>query len=370
LKQGRILYLITRAMHAGAQTQLLDIMKHSQDRFDVSLGIGEEGFMSEATRQIGAPVHLLPHLVRPFHPVKDIRAYEETKALIEKVRPDLIHPYAYKTRVIGGLAAQRLGVLSVFTDQGWPFTGESPWHWKMTTIPSERWAASKCAKLITVSEFDRQLALQNQIAPPEKIVTIHNTVPDHPLRANPGAEGEVRIIMVARFEAQKDHSLLVRALSGVDENFRILFVGTGVLQPQVEAEAKALGMSDKVDFLGSREDVPDLLASSHLFALISNWEGFPLTTAEAMRAGLPVVVSDVGGAKEALLDGENGFVVPQGDLETVRDRLVRLIRDPALRARMSVASRKYFETELSFQLMVDRTHAVYDEVLARRKRAA
>jgi glycosyltransferase involved in cell wall biosynthesis len=105
------------------------------------------------------------------------------------------------------------------------------------------------------------------------------------------------------------------------------------------------------------------MAECHAFALISNWEGFPRTTLEAMRAGLPVVVSDVGGASEAVGEGVTGFKISRGDVDGLRQRLRALTNDPILRKEMGQAARKLYESEFSFDHMFRQTVRVYKELL-------
>src|SRR5690625_4825019 len=87
-----------------------------------------------------------------------------------------------------------------------------------------------------------------------------------------------------------------------------------------------------------------------------------------MRAGLPVVVSDVGGAGEAITEGVNGFIIRQGDVTTLRNRIENLVSDAQLRQRMGVAARKYYEDYLTFDQMYQTTLSVYHQVLATRSR--
>jgi glycosyltransferase involved in cell wall biosynthesis len=129
------------------------------------------------------------------------------------------------------------------------------------------------------------------------------------------------------------------------------------------ALARHLGLETRCEFLGARDDVPALLAQSHVFVLASNYEGFPISTLEGMRAGLPVVASDVGGVKEAIVEGESGFLFPKGDAEALRQKLRPLIQDPALRQRMGQAARLRYEERFSLEGMLTRVEEVYREVL-------
>src|SRR5690625_1911063 len=120
--------------------------------------------------------------------------------------------------------------------------------------------------------------------------------------------GVVNIVKVDRFDKQKNHEELVRALHDLD-SIHVHFIGDGPLEESIKALVEELKAEEKFTFWGSRDDVDQILAKGQLFALVSNWEGFPRSTIEAMRAGLPVVVSDVGGAGEAITECVNCLII-------------------------------------------------------------
>ena len=173
--------------------------------------------------------------------------------------------------------------------------------------------------------------------------------------------------MVARFGAQKDHPTLLRALAGLlDLPWEIDLIGDGELMGQTQAMAAELGLANRIHFLGQRRDVDELLARAQASILATNWEGFPLSILEAMRAGLPVVATEVAGIAESVRDGETGYLVPRGDVEVLRDRIRRLLADADLRTRLGANGRKRFEGHFTLPLFVQNTLAVYEEVVGTR----
>ncbi|HEY3284182.1 MAG TPA: glycosyltransferase, partial [Armatimonadota bacterium] len=156
----------------------------------------------------------------------------------------------------------------------------------------------------------------------------------------------------------KDHATLIRASQGLT-GCRVLFVGGGPNGPKMEAISRELGTTGHVEFLGERCDILDLLAGSHIFVLATHWEGLPISIQEAMRAGLPVVATDVDGVKEEVIDGETGRLVPHKDPEALRAVLLELMGDPELRARMGRAGRARWEQEFSLEAMLAKTDVVY-----------
>jgi glycosyltransferase involved in cell wall biosynthesis len=127
--------------------------------------------------------------------------------------------------------------------------------------------------------------------------------------------------------------------------------------------AASLGIGPRIHFLGQRTDVDRLLAQAQVGVLVSKWEGFPLSILEAMRAGLPVVASDVGGVAEAVQNEATGYVVPRADVRQLRDRIAAVLTSPDLRIRLGTQGRARYEQHFTLERMVARTLAVYREVL-------
>jgi glycosyltransferase involved in cell wall biosynthesis len=114
-----------------------------------------------------------------------------------------------------------------------------------------------------------------------------------------------------------------------------------------------------------REDVPNLIAASQVYLLISHWEGFPRSILEALRAGLPIVATDVDGVREAVIDGETGYLIPENDHALLAERLRQLLKDPALRTAQARAARAHYEAHFTFDRLVDEALALYESVMPR-----
>lgn len=355
----KVLMLITRAELGGAQCHVVDLLEGLQGKFELHLGTGEEGYLTEAARRLRVPAHIIPDLVQPMSPIRDYRAVRQVKRLIEELKPDLVHAHTSKAGIIGRLAAAWTGTPAIFTAHTWCFAEGTSWKWKLIGTPIERLAARWSSAIINVSEANRQLALQRGVRSGGAMLTVHNGIADTAHRASVGGCDAPAVVMVARFAPQKAQAALLEAASGIDLPFRIVFVGDGPTRPALEQMSERLGLAKKVEFLGERRDVARILAASQIFALPTNWEGFPLSILEAMRAGLPVVVSDVGGVKEAVLDGETGLLSAAGDIGGFREGLRRLIEDASLRVRLGHAGRARFEREFTVNGMLQKTAMVY-----------
>ena len=172
--------------------------------------------------------------------------------------------------------------------------------------------------------------------------------------------------MVARFGAQKDHPTLFRALAQLrDHPWQLDLIGDGPLMGEMEALSASLGLGGRVHFLGQRSDVDRILSEAQVSLLVTNWEGFPLSILEAMRAGLPVVASSVGGVGESVVNEETGYLVPRGDVAALKERIARLLSDPELRVRMGAGGRNRFQRAFTLAHSVNRTLDVYRSVVSR-----
>lgn len=362
----KIAYLLTRSdtiggSHIHVRDLGVALMKMGHEVFII---IGGSGPIVNHLENFGLKVIVIPELKRNISPYSDLKSYFNITDKLRTLEPDIISAHSSKAGFIGRLAARKLSIPVLFTAHGWAFTSGKSFVARILYKYLEKLATFFTDFIITVSDYDKKLALHNLPVQDDKLKTIHNGMKDIDpgLLANPGKEGIVNIIKVARFDQQKNHAGLLRAVSDLS-NIRLHFVGDGPLLQDVKQLADSLGMSQSIKYYGRIEHVEKVLAEGQIFALVSNWEGFPRSTVEAMRAGLPVVVSNVGGAAEAVENGVNGFVVEKNDNKKLRTVLKRLTEDPELRIKMGNASRKHYEQYLTFDQMFSETVDIYKKLL-------
>jgi len=362
----RILYIISRAdALGGASVHVRDMAIEALARgHEVSVAVGGEGPVTEALADAAVPYRSLRHLKRELHPWHDTLAVLELRQVIKVLQPDLVSAHASKAGFLGRMAARWAGVPVIYTPHCWSFVDGFPRAGLYRR--AEKLAARWADRIVAVAEEERQIALRKGICAGSKITTIHNGMPDVApgLLASP-ATSPPRMVMIARFEEQKDHPTLVRALTQLEDlPWSLDLVGDGPTMAGVRKQVAEAGLTTRVNFLGYRTDIPQILAQAQIYLLISNWEGFPRSIIEAMRAGLPVVASDVGGSREAVQEDVTGFTVPKGDAVDLASKLRILLTDPAARARMGSAGRASYENNFTFRRMADRTFRLYEEVIA------
>ena len=235
-------------------------------------------------------------------------------------------------------------------------------------------------RVICVSRSTHDDHIQLLGRDPDKIVAVPNCIdlekfsphaaPDG-LRAELGIEPDTPIVgTVSRFgERRKGNSYFLQMAASLATNHpraRFLLAGDGPLRSELEAEARELGIADRVFFTGDRRDIPRVLSAMTVFVMPSLYEGGPYTVLEAMGCGVPTVSTPVGLVPDAIVHGESGFLVPPADAAALATAVRRLLADPGLRQRFARNGRAVVEQRFSAAAMVEGVVEVYRDVLRQR----
>jgi glycosyltransferase involved in cell wall biosynthesis len=362
----KIVFLVTRSDNIGGShihirdlgTQLL------KDGHEVTVFIGGDGPIIDYYKNFGLNTINIPNLKRNISPINDLKSFFEIKKKLKDFSPDIVSTHSSKAGFIGRLASRALSIPVIFTAHGWSFTTGKSTISRVIYKFLEKIITPFTDFVITVSDYDRNLAIKHLNINLNKIKTIYNGMRDidPSFYANPAKQGKVNIVKVARFDQQKNHRDLLRAASGL-RNIELHFIGDGPLLNEVKKFAKSLGMFDNVKFYGRVENVHEILSKCQIFTLISNWEGFPRSTVEAMRAGLPVIVTNVGGAAEAVSHNVNGYIIEKNDQRKLKYYLKILVEDNEKRSKMGKASRSIYNDKLQFEMMYKKTVEIYQKIL-------
>ncbi|MBB4824898.1 glycosyltransferase involved in cell wall biosynthesis [Sporosarcina luteola] len=362
----KVVQLITRLDQiGGAQIHVRDISNYLQRQgHSVHLMTGKVGDAAEDFP--GIPIHSIRYLVRELKPLQDVKAFLETRRLLKKVGPDLVATHSSKAGIIGRLAARSLHIPVIFTAHGWSFTDGIPNPKKTFYRCIEKVAGRFASGIIAVSEFDKELALNSNVVGKERIVCIQNGVHELAKHERKSQVNEIpRLVMIARFSPPKKQIELLQALQNLQHlEWTMHFVGDGPEKRVVEEFAKQSGMTHRVVFEGWCNDVSGILEQSDIFILHSKYEGLPLSILEAMRAGLPIIATDVGGVKEAVTTA-NGLLIRNGDSAALQQALETLILNRSLRLKMGQSGREVFERNFTFQKMITETIDFYWTIVRR-----
>lgn len=358
-----ILVISTNADRAGAPSHVRDLVLSLQDRYRFVVVFGEDGPIREHLAGQGIETHVAPGLRSAISPVKDLRVVQQLRARIRALRPELIHVHSSKASLVGRIAGSLEGVPVVFTVHGWGFGPGRRRRQSLLVWASERLTRSMVGKYLAVSEADAALGRRALGLSADQIHTVPNGVVDGPLRAAP-ARGR-GFVMVARTDVAKDHETALKAFAQVRTSMTFTCIGDGTDDPAFAEQARrwAGPAAERVELLGGRSDVTAQLARHATFVLCSRYEGLPLSILEAMRSGLPVVATRVGGVPELVQDGTTGRLVEPGNPADLAMAMQALADDPALRQRLGEAGRKRYETHFSIDRLRDRVSAVYEGLI-------
>ena len=369
----RILYVITLPDIGGAQTHLLEVACAMQKSgHDVQIVAGKYGWLTEQLEIKGIEISVIDELVREISLKKDWATVYKIRNIIKKWHPDIIHCHSSKAGIVGRIAAFMEGVPSVFTAHGWAFTEGVPFFKRVLYSVIENIMLNITSKCFCVSEYDRCLSKKWFLRDSHKIITVHNGIGDDGLQRDAIVRmldnGSIlRLIMVGRFSKPKDHMLLIKSVYDINKKYpgqvHLSLVGDGDLFAVANQYVVANNLGDFIVLLGESTCVDSLLTQSDVFCLISNYEGLPISIIEAMRAGLPVIASDVGGNNELVVDGVNGYLVSRGDRKGLVQAIEKLIKDRNLITEFGKRSQEKFRMEFTFSAMMQKIESAYRDVL-------
>jgi glycosyltransferase involved in cell wall biosynthesis len=386
----RVTHVITRLVIGGAQentvASVLGLRRKKGLEVDLISGpaTGPEGSLIPLVENEPGLLTVLPALVRPIHPVNDIRALFQLTEIFRRTRPQIVHTHSGKAGILGRLAAARAGVpIIVHTIHGpsfGPFQGAIA---NFIFTHAERRAGRVTTHFVTVANAMTEQYLRAGIGRPEQYTRIFSgfdTAPFLQTQDSPDLRrqlqigpDEIVIGKISRLFKLKGHDDLLDAAPGIlaqCPNVKFLLVGDGAWRPRLEKKARSLGLQDKFIFAGlvPPEAIPRYLGAMDLLVHLSTREGLARALPQAMAAGRPVVAYDSDGANEVCQSNETGFLVRPHDLPGLTDRIARLVRDPALRQQMGSRGREFVRTLFSVETMVEKLHTLYLDLAAIRQK--
>ncbi|MCP4634404.1 MAG: glycosyltransferase family 4 protein [candidate division Zixibacteria bacterium] len=345
----KIIRIISRLNVGGPSFHTILLTAYTdKNRFDSKLirGLEEpgEGKIDYLVKAKSVKSILIPEMGREVRIWKNLKACFKIYKILKREKPDIVHTHLAMAGFLGRTAAIIAGSSKiVHTFHGHTLHG----YWgKLKTnffASLEKMLARRSDCLIAVSDRVRNDIINAGIAHPDKTITVHLGLElkrfreldkyKGQLRKELGIDNETVLVgIIARLVPVKNHRLFIEAASKVNrKNVKYIIVGDGQLRAELEELAENTGISEDIIFTGFRNDLEKIYSDLDISVLSSLNEGLPVAVIESMTAGVPVISTDVGGIHELIDDGENGFIVPSGDVEGLTNRLKNLIVDSNLR---------------------------------------
>ena len=374
MKEVHVCHIAMGDGWAGAEVQLAtlatELVKIAHLRLSVILF--NEGRLASELRKLGIPVVIIPESAQsPREVLRNVIAY----CRIHKF--DIIHTHKYKDSLIGIWAAARCGISKVVrTIHGLtePFEGLSALRMHLYEM---------CDRFATGFRADRVIAVSTQIEKVlqarfgcDRVVQIYNGINLDALDGERMSQADVRaklglkpsdhvIGTIGRLVAVKGQDQLLIAaqhLAHIYRDLHVVVVGEGPLMDRLLAQAKDLGIGDRLHLLGHRDDTYDLMRALDVFVLPSLHEGIPMVILEALALQRPIVASQVGGIPEVITDGVHGLLVPVGDSGSIAQACERLLTDRLLAESCGRAGRRRVEQHFSSRSMAEQVAELYQSL--------
>jgi glycosyltransferase involved in cell wall biosynthesis len=319
------------------------------------------------------PWHVGRKSVSPWQETKSLR---EIASIYRREKPDIVHHHTIKPVLYGSLAARLVrvpGTANSITGRGYIFLGEGlkARVLKSLVLPIYRMALnpSSCG-VIFENDNDRQYFLEHRLVPAERAWLIEGVGVD-PERFSPQPEppGVPVVALAARMLWDKGVGVLVEAarLLKADTQVRVALIGEpdpgnpATVGSQTLEKWHTEGL---IEWWGWQPEMPEVYNRSHIVTLPTMYgEGVPTSLLEAAACGRPLVATDIPGCREVVLDGQNGFLVPPNDPQSLAGALKRLVSDPSLRGRMGAASRQLVLQKFTHAQVNAATLRVYQQIL-------
>ncbi len=388
----RVTHIITRLVLGGAQENTLATLcgLRAKSGLEVKLiagpTIGPEGSLENAARNIfrnqPSDLIIVPELVRPVHPLKDFIALRKLEKILRAQKPDIVHTHSGKAGILGRLAANRAGVPIIIHHIHGPSFGNfqsAPANYIFTA--AERYAARVTDHFFCSAAAMTKIYLAAGIGRPEMFTRIFsgfnlepflNATNDLPLRKSLGlTENHFVIGKIGRLFKLKGHADLLTTFAKIVlqvSHARLLFIGDGALRVELENQARALGLTDKVIFTGvvPPAEVARYVGIMDCVAHLSYREALSRALPQALAAGKPVVAYDFDGADEVCLENETGFIVRIGDTDAAAKKILQLARDAVFREKLGQTGAAFVKVNFSVEKMVADQYTVYQKLAAER----
>lgn len=374
----RILHFFGSFHQGGSERQAVNLVKLLKDEgsFDVfAATLNDEGVLRPEIETAGlTEVPAFP--LTSFYNVNFIRQIRKCVRHLRDHKIDIVHTHDFYTNIFGMTAARIAGVAIRIASKR--ETGG------MRSLPQqlvEKLAFGQANAIVVNSSAVRDYLINSGING-ENIHTIYNGIDVK--RFSKG--GDSRAAICEKFGISSDDSIrfittianlrhdvknfpmLLHAAKRITQdrpNVHFIIAGEGELETQLKETAKTLGVAENVHFIGRCDDVPALLGISYACVLTSTAEGFSNSILEYMAAGKPVVVTRVGGAAEAVIDGETGFLVASDDDAAMAERIIELLEGETKASAFGAKARLVVEEKFSQETQLRSTFKSYDSLLNR-----
>jgi len=362
---------VLEALEGGTARHLVDLVR-SVDGFRHVVAIPSHRSVgvtdvtaAPAIAEAGGEVRQVDMRRMPAHPA-NARAFVELAALVRRERPAIVHGHSS----IGGVLSRLLprhGAAVVYTPNGVARSA--------TALRVERVLGRRTDRLIAVSPSEAEFVVRERLARADRVRTIPNGIDlayeppplDPPLRRRCGIPDDAPVVgTVARLVPQKAPEVFVHACAAVARSHpdvHFVLVGSGPLQSELDAAVATSVLAGRFHQISELRDAASALGELDVFVMTSRFEGGPYAPLEAMRAGVPVVLTDVVGNRDVVVPGESGLLAPDGDADAIGRAVACVLGDDAIRTRLVAGATARLAGAFDLRAMAEATASMYRDLL-------
>lgn len=373
-KQKTKILLIVEATLGGLRQHVVDIATNlDRTHYEVYLaysdGRADEKFFEDLENLRSNTTLIRCEYMQRELGTHDLKAIRELRKIMKEVKPDIVHCHSSKAGIVGRVAAKTSGVRKVFyTPNAYSFQSPDLSEKKRKVyVMAERFLSRHMTtKTINVSLGEMNLALQNKLDKKDKFCLIYNGIPQQEqpdkqeLRKNfHFSAGHILVGVTARFAAQKDPMTFCKIAKNVVEQnpkAHFIYIGDGELEEEVRQWMKKEQMEEHIHLLGFRSDASRLVGMLDIYLSTALYEGLPYSMIEAMRAGVPLIATDVVGNNELVIDGVNGYLFPKKDVREGARRVMDQIEHHGIQTEDVIQS---FEERFSLNCMMTKLENLF-----------
>lgn len=281
--------------------------------------------------------------------------------IFKNLHPDVVHLHNPTPTIYASAAAKLAGAGKIISTR---HSLVAPPHNQVMEL-KYAWAASFCDWVVGICDATTNNLKELRKTAERKIIRIYNgalaiqRIADQRGRLQ---ETDFTLLYVGRLEPVKNHDLLLTAFRAAlvsEPRLRLWIVGDGTQRSRLEQIATSFNITDRVTFWGQQLDVARFFSAANVFVMSSSSEGLPMSLLQAFSAGLPAIVTDVGGMAEVVRIADGGIVVPLGNAQGMTAAILQLVQDPAQRQRYAGNAQEAFTTNFSLERMADAYMRLY-----------
>jgi len=322
-------------MHGVKRLFAWMIPRFDSSRYNVSLiSLRRKDLSEDTLEQFGVDVtYLARHKFDPG-------TFTHLLGVLKKKRADVVHMHGYGATTFGRLCAWRMAIPAILHEHA--NHTDTPWFQKA----ADRLLAPHTDLAIAVSQSTAEFTVRARLMPAErtKVVYLGSPLDEFARARSPGEVAAARAALgiepetiavgtITRLMPSKGNQYLVEAVREIttrQPNARVYIAGEGELAEDLRAQARALGLGNRLVFLGFQRDVAAVLTALDIVVFPSLWEGTPLTAFEALAAGKPIVSTDADGLLDILTDRRDAIVVPKRNAGALARAVIDVIEQPGL----------------------------------------